>query len=145
MADALGSGTIEGYCVGETWNTASVMLGRGQIATAKSAIWRGSPEKVLGAQAQWAEGHPEALSSLLRALYRAAQWCADEANRQKLANLLARPSYLGRPAEWMMPALTGQIQVGGGDAVVVDDFFVPLASAATFPWNSHATPRLTRH
>jgi NitT/TauT family transport system ATP-binding protein len=93
---------------------------------------------VLGAQAQWAEGHPEALSALLRALYRAAQWCAEETNRQELANLLARPTYVGRPAEWMMPALSGRIQVGAGNTVTVDDFFVPLAKAATFPWKSHA-------
>jgi two-component system, oxyanion-binding sensor len=138
MADALGSGTIEGYCVGEPWNTASVVFGRGHIATVKSAIWRGSPEKVLGAQAQWAERHPDALLALLRALYRAAQWCSEEANRQELATLLSRPAHIGRPAEWMMPALSGHIQVGDGGTVIVDDFFVPLAKAATFPWKSHA-------
>ncbi len=138
MADALAAGTIDGYCVGEPWNTAAVSLERGHIATVKAAIWKGSPEKVLGAQAQWAEGHPEALASLLRAIYRAAVWCANPANREELAALLAGPAYLDRPAEWMLPALTGDIGVGGGKTVHVPDFFVPQAKAATFPWKSHA-------
>ncbi len=138
MADALGAGTIDGCCVGEPWNTAAVMLGHGRIATVKAAIWRSSPEKVLGAQARWAERHPDALAALLRALYRAAAWCADPANREDLAALLGGPAYVDRPAEWMLPALSGDILVGGGCMVHVEDFFVPQAKAATFPWKSHA-------
>lgn len=138
MADALGAGNIDGYCVGEPWNTAAVALRRGYIATVKAAIWKGSPEKVLGAQARWAEQYPEALAALLRALYRAALWCGDLANRDELAQLLARPTYIDRPADWMMPALTGDIRVGDGEMVRAEDFFVPFAKAATFPWKSHA-------
>ncbi|MGH6865359.1 MAG: CmpA/NrtA family ABC transporter substrate-binding protein [Methyloceanibacter sp.] len=138
MADALGAGTIDGYCVGEPWSTAAVVAGRGHIATVKAAIWKGSPEKVLGAQALWAGNHPEALTALLRAVYRSAVWCADPANREELAAILSRPTYVGRPAEWLLPALTGRIGVGDGETVVVDEFFVPLAKAATFPWKSHA-------
>jgi ABC-type nitrate/sulfonate/bicarbonate transport system substrate-binding protein len=138
MADALAAGNIDGYCVGEPWSTAAVALRHGHIATVKAAIWKGSPEKVLGAQAQWAETHPEALTALLRALYRAAVWCADPANREELAALLASPAYIDRPAEWMLPALSGKIGVGDGRIVSVEEFFVPLAKAATFPWKSHA-------
>jgi ABC-type nitrate/sulfonate/bicarbonate transport system substrate-binding protein len=138
MADALGAGTIDGYCVGEPWSTAAVRAGRGHIATVKAAIWKGSPEKVLGAQAQWAQNHPEALRALLRALYRSAVWCADPANRDELAAILSRPAYVDRPAQWMLPALSGQIGVDDSEVVAVDEFFVPLAKAATFPWKSHA-------
>jgi NitT/TauT family transport system ATP-binding protein len=115
-----------------------VRLGHGRIATVKAAIWRSSPEKVLGAQARWAEHHPEALAALVRALYRAGLWCADPRNRDDLAALLARPVYVGQPAAWMLPALSGDIGVGGGHTVHVDDFFVPIGKAATFPWKSHA-------
>jgi NitT/TauT family transport system ATP-binding protein len=138
MADALASGSIEGYCAGEPWNIAAVARELGRIATVKAKIWRGSPEKVLGAQAQWAEKHPEALSALLRAIYRAATWAAEPANREELARLLSGPHYIGRSDDWMMPALTGTIRVGPGDIVRVEEFFVPLAKAATFPWKSHA-------
>jgi NitT/TauT family transport system ATP-binding protein len=138
MADALGAGTIDGYCVGEPWNTAAVARGHGHIATVKAAIWRSSPEKVLGVQAEWAERHPDALAALLRALYRAARWCAEPTHRAALAHLLAGPAYVDRPADWLLPALSGAIDVGGGATVAVEDFFVPHAKAATFPWKSHA-------
>jgi len=138
MADALGAGTINGYCVGEPWGTAAVAAGCGHIATVKAAIWKGSPEKVLGAQARWAERHPEALTALLRAIYRSAVWCADPANREELAGILSAPAYVDRPAAWMLPALTGAIQIGDGATVQVEEFFVPQAKAATFPWRSHA-------
>ncbi|HLH12586.1 MAG TPA: CmpA/NrtA family ABC transporter substrate-binding protein [Methylovirgula sp.] len=137
MADALETGNIDGYCVGEPWNSAAVALGRGHIATVKAAIWRSSPEKVLAAQAQWAEENPEALAALLRAVFRASLWCAEKANREELAALLANPAYVGKPVDWIMPALSGDIRTGE-KIVHVDDFFVPFAKAATFPWKSHA-------
>ena len=138
MADALGAGRIDGYCVGEPWNTAAVAKGVGRIATVKAAIWKSSPEKVLGVAASWAETNPDALAALLRALYRSAKWCGTLANRGELARLLADPRYVGCPADWLQPALDGAIRTGGTDVVEVADFFVPHDKAATFPWKSHA-------
>ncbi|WP_269931734.1 CmpA/NrtA family ABC transporter substrate-binding protein [Aminobacter sp. HY435] len=138
MADALGSGALDGFCAGEPWNTAAVLLGHGRIATVKAKIWRSSPEKVLGADARWAEANPEALAALLRALYRSAQWCAEPVNHPELAAILSAPGYVDRPAEWMLPALSGILRAGPETTVGVEDFFVPQAKAATFPWKSHA-------
>lgn len=138
MADALGSSALDGFCAGEPWNTAAVLLGHGRIATVKAKIWRSSPEKVLGADARWSGANPEALSALLRAIHRAAQWCAEPANHAELAGIMAAPAYVGRPAEWMLPALSGHLGTSANSIVDVDDFFVPQAKAATFPWKSHA-------
>ncbi|XSG82161.1 MAG: CmpA/NrtA family ABC transporter substrate-binding protein [Methyloligella sp. ZOD6] len=138
MADALASGNVDGYCVGEPWNTAAVMTGSGRIVTAKSLIWRSSPEKVLGVQSHWAEQNPDALAALLRAVYRAALWCASPDNTEELARLLSGAAYVDRPADWMMPALTGEIVTGGGETITAEDFFLTHDKAATFPWKSHA-------
>ncbi|WP_157017846.1 CmpA/NrtA family ABC transporter substrate-binding protein [Mesorhizobium xinjiangense] len=138
MPDALAAGRIDGYCVGEPWNMASVLAGTGRIVTVKAAIWKSSPEKVLGVSAAWAEANPDTLSALLRALFRSALWCADASNRDDLADMLAAPAYLARPREWMLPALSGRIRIGGGEERLVEDFFIPHAKAATFPWKSHA-------
>lgn len=138
MADALATGTIDGYCVGEPWSTAAATAGVGHIATVKAAIWRSSPEKVLGVAATWAEREPDALAALLRALCRAAQWCSVEGNHRELADILAGQSYIARPAAWLLHGLSGVLDVGGGDHRRVEDFFVPFAKAATFPWKSHA-------
>lgn len=138
MADALAGGAIDGYCVGEPWSTAAAIAGVGHIATVKAEIWRSSPEKVLGVAAAWAEREPDALAALLRALCRAAQWCGALENRRELAELLAQPGYVDRPAEWMQHGLSGVLDVGGGETRREDDFFVPFARAAMFPWKSHA-------
>ena len=45
---------------------------------------------------------------------------------------------IGGPAEWMLRGLSGEIDTGGGDLRHAEDFFVPFAKAATFPWKSHA-------
>lgn len=138
MADALAAGRIDGYCVGEPWNSAAVAAGTGRIVTVKALLWRNSPEKVIGARKTWAEENPEALAALLRALHHAARWCQDPANRGELAALMARPAFLGQPEAIQMPALTGRLQLGGGVERSVEDFFLPFDKAANFPWKSHA-------
>lgn len=138
MADALRSGTIDGYCVGEPWNTAATESGLGRIATIKAALWRSSPEKVMGVAAKWAGEEPEALAALLRAMCRSAQWCASPKNHTELAEMLGSRAVIDRPAEWVLHGLSGSLDIGGGETRHADDFFIPFARAATFPWKSHA-------
>lgn len=138
MTDALAGGTIDGYCVGEPWSTAATKTGHGHIVTVKAALWRSSPEKVLGVAVNWAEREPEALAALLRAMCRSAQWCASLQNNRQLAEILAGRAFIDRPAEWMLHGLSGALDIGGGEIVRAEDFFVPFAKSATFPWKSHA-------
>ncbi|MER8499785.1 MULTISPECIES: CmpA/NrtA family ABC transporter substrate-binding protein [unclassified Mesorhizobium] len=138
MADALAAGRIDGYCVGEPWNSAAVVAGTGHIATVKAAIWKTSPEKVVGVRKAWAEREPDALSALLRALHHAARWCQDPANRGELAALMAQPAFLGLAPALQMPILSGHLALGGGAELSVGDFFLPFNKAANFPWKSHA-------
>jgi two-component system, oxyanion-binding sensor len=136
--DALAAGRIDGYCVGEPFNSVGVARGVGRIVTTKSAIWRSSPEKVLGTRAQWAERYPERLGAMIRAITRAARWCSDPANQSTLARLLSGNDRLGIAEPLLMRALTGELFLGADDVVHVPDFFVPYERAANFPWQSHA-------
>jgi ABC-type nitrate/sulfonate/bicarbonate transport system substrate-binding protein len=138
MADALKGGSIDGYCVGEPWSTAATKDALGHIVTVKAALWRSSPEKVLGVAAPWAEREPEALAALLRTLCRSAEWCGAPGHHPELAEILAARSFIDRPAEWMLHGLSGALDIGGGEIRQAQDFFVPFAKAATFPWKSHA-------
>jgi NitT/TauT family transport system ATP-binding protein len=138
MPDALKSGTIDGYCVGEPWNSISAIDGTGRIVTVKAAIWRSSPEKVLGLSQRFVERKPEAVEALIRACYRASEWCANPDNAHKLAGLLATKAWLGVDPAYILPALTGNIPDHDGQVVRIDDFFLPHQRAATFPWQSHA-------
>ena len=138
MADALKAGRLDGYCVGEPWNMAALAAGAGRIVTTKAAIWRSSPEKVLGMRADWAEANADAVARLLRAFYRAALWCDEVENRPRLAALLSRPGYLDMPAELLLPGLTGRLALGAAEARPAPDFLMFARRAATFPWISHA-------
>lgn len=138
MADALGEGRIDGFCVGEPWNSVAVAAGTGRIATVKAAIWKSSPEKVLAVRTAFAEEHALRLERLLRALYRSAVWCGAPENRVELAAMLSHPRYLGTQAGLIESALAGQIRLGGEETAEFADFFIPCERAATFPWQSHA-------
>lgn len=137
MPDAVAAGRIDGFCVGEPWSSVAVAQGHAHIATAKAAIWRSSPEKVLGVRADWAAMHGELLLRLMRVLYRAAEWCGKAENRAELAEILAAERYLSQPAELLLRALEGRLETGHGTQSF-PDFFLPFDRAATFPWQSHA-------
>ncbi|MCF8465974.1 MAG: ABC transporter substrate-binding protein [Sneathiella sp.] len=138
MSDALVQGNIDGYCVGEPWNTASVAAGTGVILTTKSRLWQSSPEKVLGVSKRFAITNPELLDRIICSLVSAAIWCADPENHAELASILAGPQYLDQPVEVILPALSGNIAVTNRQLIKDPDFFTTFARAANFPWRSHA-------
>ncbi len=138
LPEALGSGGIDGYCVGEPWNSVGVVRENAHIVTVKAAIWRNSPDKVIGMRAIWAETNAEIVAALIRAVHHAARWCGDVANHAEVAEIMSRQAYLGLPPELILPALSGRFAIGGGRQVLVPDHFVPYERAANFPWSSHA-------
>lgn len=138
LPDALGAGRVDGYCVGEPFNSVAVARGVGRIVTIKSSIWRSSPEKVLGVRREWAERFPEQMAAVIRAITRAARWCGDPDNHDTLARVLSREDRLGISSAILMRALTGRLYIGDKDIIDVPDFFLPFERAANFPWISHA-------
>ena len=139
LADALRTGQIDGFCVGEPWNSVAVDAGVGAIVTPTTALWPLSPEKVLGCRTDWASRYPDGLAGLLRALYRAARWIEVPANHAEVARLLADPRYVGTAAGLLHRALAGRLALlPGADPTPLQDFFVPAGHHAAFPWKSHA-------
>lgn len=139
MPDYLREGYLDGFCVGEPWNSISVAAGLGRIVVPKAWLWRKSPEKVLGVRADWAAKNPETLDALIRSLMRAAEWADRPENRDELAALLSRPDYLDVPAELIAHILTGQVPFAmGGPAIAIDGHIVFHRGGANFPWRSHA-------
>ena len=137
LPEALAEGGLDGYCVGEPWNSVGVARHGARMATTKSSIWLWSPDKAIGMRADWAERHPDWVSGIIRAIYRAGEWCQEVENRLHAAAIMAGPAYLNLPVDIVARALTGQID-GGTATASMPDFFVPHAGAATFPWKSHA-------
>ncbi len=139
LVDAMREGQVDGFCVGEPWNSLAVEAGVGTIVSTTHAIWRLSPEKVLGCRTDWATRHPEQLAGLIRAIYKAAQWCEQREHHAELARLLAQPRYVGAPTEVLRRTLDCKLRLASGAELThVPEFFVPSGHTATFPWASHA-------
>ncbi|MCV0426768.1 MAG: ABC transporter substrate-binding protein [Roseibium sp.] len=137
MADALATGQLDGYCVGEPWNTASVLAETGRIVTYKQAIWPNSPEKVLGVTQAWAEKNADLLASLMRAISAAANWCAEKGNHFELARLLSGPGLLEGPLELCLPALSGNLRLDQGTERRIPDFLTFAGGERAMPTKAH--------
>ena len=139
MADCLWDGLINGYCVGEPWNTVAVERGIGAIVTPSCEIWNNHPEKVFGVTRAWARSRPNTLLAIVKALIEACRWLDDESNRLDAADILAHPAYLGTDALTIAAGLQGRVPIGLSRAITpLPDFHVFSRYAANFPWLSHA-------
>jgi two-component system, oxyanion-binding sensor len=121
MVDSLRAGHVDGFCVGEPWNSLAVAEDVGRIITTNGQLVPRGAEKVLAVRAPL-EDDPRRLGALLRALAAAAQWADDADNHGALAALLARREYVGAPAELIEPVLRGRLALGGGRAASYPDF-----------------------
>src|SRR5262249_6006323 len=138
MVDALARGTIDGFCVGEPWNSVAVREGLGAIVITKYEIWNNSPEKVFAVPRTFAERQPEVHQALLRALLEAAAWADAREHRLEVAHLLADTRFVGAPAALLAGSLSGHlVREPGGAPIAIPDFHVFHRYAANFPWISH--------
>jgi len=136
MVEALASGSVDVVCVGAPWTMRAVEAGVGRLLMPGAAVWPSIPEKVLAVREDWAERHAGELSAFLRALDRAARWCEDPAHRGALAELLARPEFVGVDAATVARTLEGVLPVGGdAPAMRVDGFLRFHGTGAGGPIN----------
>jgi len=139
MAEAVGNGDVDVFCVGEPWGSVAVDAGVGELVLPGSAIWGFAPEKVLGARRDWSAQHPKTCGGLMRAVYRAAAWLDTPSNHALAAEILARSDHLNLPDHAIDHALTGQIMTRpDGPPVDTPNFLRFHRAAATFPWRSQA-------
>ncbi|MEQ1714854.1 MAG: CmpA/NrtA family ABC transporter substrate-binding protein [Hyphomicrobium sp.] len=145
IAGSLKSGRIDGFCVGEPWNSVAVAEGSGVIVATKSDLWRASPEKVLGLSAAFAEECPDETTSLIRAVSEACAWLDEPGNRPEAAEILSRSPYIGISQDILERALTDRLVRGAGfSGKPTADVVVFSKGGANFPWVSHAVWILTQ-
>lgn len=105
MVESLRDGRIDLFCAGSPWNSLAMAAGIGRVLHPCSAIVPNAVEKLLvlkpdRADAAWLPG-------LATALRHAASFAGDPSNRDRIAAHLARPAYLGVPAELVAAVLAG--------------------------------------
>jgi two-component system, oxyanion-binding sensor len=131
MVESLHAGHVDGFCVGEPWNSLAVAQELGHIVATQSQLFPRAVEKVLALRTAVAQ-RSERLAKLLQALDAAAAWADEPANHARLASYLARPAYLGLPQEIIAAALGGQMRLGGS-AVHDPDFLFFHRHGANVP------------
>ena len=135
-ADALASGSIDGFCAGAPWGEVAARAGTGFTVATSHAIWNHGTEKIFAVRRQIADEEPERLQAALRAVLRAAAYCDDPVNAAPVAAILAQDHYLRLPAAIIMTSLPGARGRHGGRLEA--DVSVFSGNAANFPWRSHA-------
>lgn len=139
MADAIRSGEIDAFCVGEPWGSMAVEQGAAVLLLPGRAIWSFAPEKVLAVRSTWAETESDLSSRLIRVLWRAGRWLSDPSSRGLAAEILSSPRYLDLPAEIIERAFSGKFTVTPqGQQRQTAGFVEFHGGAAGFPWQSQA-------
>ncbi|MDV7341093.1 CmpA/NrtA family ABC transporter substrate-binding protein [Terasakiella sp. A23] len=134
MDQYLGEGRIDGFCVGEPWNSLAVAQDIGVIVGATSQIWPQCPEKLLGLRETWVDENAASLGGLMKALHQAAVWAGDTGNFPVIAQILSRHEYLDVPAEIIVGSLSGDLRLHHEkDRVYIPDFLILSGENANRP------------
>ena len=103
MVANLKAGNIDGYCVGEPWNSRAVYENLGFVIATDLDIWQSHLEKVLGVKEEWANKYPATHIALVKALMEACQYCDDFRHREEILQLICQPNYVGSAPEYTRP------------------------------------------
>lgn len=114
MVSNLKAGNIDGYCVGEPWNSRAVYEDLGYIIATDLDIWDGHPEKVLGVREDWVNKYPETHLALVKALLKACEYCDDRRNREEILGYLCQPNYVGTLPEYTRQGFLDPYNRGDG-------------------------------
>lgn len=145
MTDRLAAGEIDGFCVGDPWNSLAVLRGVGRILISGYEIWNNRIEKVIGTNRDWVERNPLTHKQMLMALIEAAEWLDRPENRLEGVEIMAKPDYIGpEAAEAIRLSMLGVVRYGlDVSPEHMPDFFVFNRYSANFPWRSQAEWYLT--
>jgi ABC-type nitrate/sulfonate/bicarbonate transport system substrate-binding protein len=108
MAANLKAGHLDGFCVGEPWNSVAAETRAGWTAATSAELDPGHPEKVLMVRRDFAEQRAEEHGALIRALLAACEFCHAPENRNDLISVLGRPEYVGVSANALCCGLEGR-------------------------------------
>ncbi|MEP1793114.1 CmpA/NrtA family ABC transporter substrate-binding protein [Parasphingorhabdus sp.] len=139
MADAIFTGHVDAFWVGEPWGSGIVQAGAGSILMAGSDVWEFAPEKVLAARHDWVEENPDITRRLMRAVFQAGRWLDVDRNKPLATEILSRSEHLNLSSDLIDPAISGHLVPAlGAPPIAIERFLVFHSYAASFPWRSQA-------
>jgi len=110
----LRAGTLDGYCVGEPWNSMAVREGLGWTVSLSQDLAPNHPEKVLLALKSIVREQPGRYKALTGALEKACQYCANPENIPRIARQMRRTQVLSGTAQGAEKILRGEYDRGNG-------------------------------
>ena len=114
MVAHLRAGHLDGFCAGEPWNSLAVMSRAGWVVARSAELAPLHPEKVLMVRADFAQQHDEQHTAIIAAIIEAARFCDEPANRQTVAEALARPGCVGADADAIQQGMRAVYDFGNG-------------------------------
>ncbi len=98
MPANLKAGHLDGYCVGEPWNSVATLAGFGWHAASSHDIAPQHPEKMLLVRREFAESRSAEHGRLIAALVEACRFCDAPKNRERIIETLGESQYVNAPA-----------------------------------------------
>lgn len=124
MASNLAAGLIDGYCVGEPWNSVAVAAGDGWIAATSEQLAPDHPEKVLLMPERFVAEHEDQAAAIVAALREACAFCDDEANRPDVVRILVESGHFPDCQHALHGSLVGPLDLGTGRTADTRSFHV---------------------
>jgi ABC-type nitrate/sulfonate/bicarbonate transport system substrate-binding protein len=124
MFGNLRAGNLDGYCVGEPWNSLAVMRRAGWCVATSAELAPRHPEKVLMVRRDFAESRAAEHLALIAALLEACAFCDRPENRERIIETLAQPAYVDAPIHALRMSMNGTFDYGHGRVEKDSDFHV---------------------
>ncbi len=124
MASNLEAGLIDGFCVGEPWNSVAVDSGAGWIVATSAQLAPNHPEKVLLTSERFIEEHRDQAGAIVAALREACAFCDEAGNRPEVVRILVGSGHFPDCAHTLHQSLIGPLQLGTGGTMDAADFHI---------------------
>lgn len=124
MVTNLKAGHLDGFCVGEPWNSLAVRAGEGCAVAISAELDPLHPEKVLMVRREFAERREKEHLALVAALLEACAYCDKPENHSEMISVLARPEYVNVSADVLRCGLTGPFSFTKKEARSISDFCI---------------------
>ncbi len=118
----LKAGNLDGYCVGEPWNSVAVESGDGWCPAVSAQLSPGHAEKVLMVRRDFTETHSSEHLRLIAALLEACAFCEKPGNRERVIDTLSRPNYVNASPALLRRSISGPFQFGADRTEMVPGF-----------------------
>lgn len=129
----LKAGHLDGYCVGEPWNSLAVLSKTGWCVSTSMDLAPRHPEKVLMVRKEFASKSERDHLALIAALFEACAFCDKPENRERLIETLAQSKYINVPIQALRMGMGGTFDYGHGRIEKQSRFHIFAAEDANEP------------